>query len=181
MALNRETRGEIIRNAGAVAQLVFFDPSVRISGELLIPDTIPGSVEATLPVGSFAQPLHPDLSLRTRLGLDGQAIREVDAGCNLSLPGFECLLRILDRFERMDVETLISQSTIERLDHTVLFGTAGKDKVQMDAVAVRPFVDDLARKLGAVIHGDHLRLRMLRTQPIKGLNEASAVQRKIGL
>ena len=69
-------------------------------------------------------------------------------------PCFDLAACILERYELRDVQTLIAQSSIERLYVPVLCGFSGMDKIKFHTTPVGPFLERLGGELGAVINGD---------------------------
>jgi hypothetical protein len=53
-------------------------------------------------------------------------------------PGFDLLLRILERDELMHVQALLTQAPVEGLDVGILHRFARMDEVEGDAAVVRP-------------------------------------------
>jgi hypothetical protein len=69
----------------------------------------------------------------------------------------------------MLVEALIAHLPVEALD----IGLARLDKPEIDAVAIRSGVPDLRDQLGAVVHHQHGRTAVLRTEPFEHADNAA--------
>ena len=89
-------------------------------------------------------------------------------------PGFDLCLRICDRRELVDVQTLIAQPAVKGFDERVFHGFPGADEIELDAaregpVLERPSVLERPRhELGAVIDGDRPRWRAVGEHTIQG-------------
>lgn len=60
--------------------------------------------------------------------------------------------RILHRNELVDVQELVAQPTVERLDQPIVRGLSGPCVVELHTAAPRPFVERLGREFRAVVN-----------------------------
>ncbi len=67
------------------------------------------------------------------------------------------VLRIRDRRELVDVQTLIAQPPVKRLDEGVFHGFPGPNEIQLHAALIGPVFERARHELGAVIDGDRPR------------------------
>ena len=67
------------------------------------------------------------------------------------LPSPQFLTGIVQRNEFVDVEELITQPPVERLDQSIIRGLARSRVIELDAPAICPLVQGLGRKLRAVV------------------------------
>ena len=66
-------------------------------------------------------------------------------------------LHLLDRFEDVGVEHFGSVGLVEALDECVLVRLAGLDEAQIDATALGPIDEGVARQLGSVVEAQRFR------------------------
>ena len=97
------------------------------------------------------------------------------------LPSLQLLPNVVHRDELVDVQELVAQPAVERLDQPVVRGLARPRVVELDASPIGPFVQSLGSELRAVVDRD-------RTWPsaplrglIEGLADAPAGQPEVGL
>jgi hypothetical protein len=67
-------------------------------------------------------------------------------------PRLQNLFHVVERSKLIHVQTLITQSTIKRLDHSVLGGFAGSDEVELYASEITPLVERFGRKFRSVVY-----------------------------
>jgi hypothetical protein len=53
-------------------------------------------------------------------------------------PGFDLGLRIFDGREWVDVQALVAETPVERLDEGILHGFPRPNEVELDATTIRP-------------------------------------------
>ena len=99
----------------------------------------------------------------------------------IMLPCLELLTRILQCGEFVDVQTLIAQAPVERLDETVVRGLAGSRVVQLHATSPSPIIKRLGRELGAAIDSDRLRSAVLHCSVVQSLPDALAREPEVRL
>lgn len=73
------------------------------------------------------------------------------------LPSLQLLVHFVHGGELVDVEELVAQPTVERLDQPVVCRLARARVVELDAASIRPVVQRLGGELDAVVHRDGLR------------------------
>ena len=93
------------------------------------------------------------------------------------LPGLQFLTGIVQRDELVDVQALVAQPTVERLDQPVLRGLSRPDEIELDAASIGPLVERLGRELGAVVDGDRLAAARAMRRPVQGVDDARPVRR----
>ena len=71
-------------------------------------------------------------------------------------PGFDDASGIIQPIEKMLIEALIAQATVEAFDEGVLGGLAGRDIVPLDLGVLDPFEDRVTGQCGASIRDYHL-------------------------
>ena len=96
-------------------------------------------------------------------------------------PRFNLLSGIVERYEDISLQTLIAKPSIETLNHRILHGFAGIDKVKLDAMVVGPGVKYLRGEFTPVVHGDHLWIPTPLSHPLHGCDHLRPGQRKIDL
>ncbi len=67
-------------------------------------------------------------------------------------PGFNLLSGIVQRDEHLRVQTLVSKSAVDTLDHRILHGFTRSDEIELDPMFVCPGVKRLRGKFGAVVY-----------------------------
>jgi len=72
-------------------------------------------------------------------------------------PSLDRGLSLLERNERVLVQTFVAQFAVEAFDVRVLHGLARSDEMQLDPVTMCPRIEHAARELRAVVDRDHLR------------------------
>src|SRR5215471_18194483 len=77
-----------------------------------------------------------------------------------------------------DSEALVAKVAVEALQMAVLHGLARIDEIQFDVVLVRPGIERLPGKLGAVIQCDPLGWPMPVDQVLQEADDSSAWQRR---
>src|SRR5438067_11982080 len=93
-------------------------------------------------------------------------------------PRFDLGARVLDRHELRDVQTLIAQSSVERLYVPVLSGLSRMDEVEFYAALVCPVLERSGSELRSVIYRNrHGRPGML-DRSIQGRDHVAAGERK---
>ena len=79
----------------------------------------------------------------------------------------DLLLRVLERREPMDVQTLLSKPTIEGFDRGVVGRLAASAEVEDHAVGVRPQVHRGTDELGPIVAVDALRQSAFEAQTLE--------------
>lgn len=97
------------------------------------------------------------------------------------LPGLHLLAHVVHRDELVDVQELVAQPAVERLDQPVVGGLAWARVVELDAAPIRPIVQSLGGELGAVVHSDRLGQAPLVRGPVQRLADAPSRQSVVGL
>src|SRR6188768_3963466 len=69
-------------------------------------------------------------------------------------PGVDLRLGIRDRRELVHIQTLITQTCVERLNEGIFHGFAGTNEVELHATCEGPVLERARHELGAVIDGD---------------------------
>ena len=70
------------------------------------------------------------------------------------LPSVQLLVHIVHRDELVDVQELVAQPAVERLDQPVVGGLARARVVELDAATIRPVVQRFGGELGAVVSAE---------------------------
>ena len=81
----------------------------------------------------------------------------------------------------MDVETLVSEATVEALAEDILDRLARIDELQLDVVLVGPLIENLARQFWSVIEHDGLGGGAVVDELVEHLNHPSAGKRRVDL
>jgi len=55
----------------------------------------------------------------------------------IDAPRFDLRLGVVDRCELVDIQTLITQSTVKRFDERIFHGFAGSNEIQLHAALIR--------------------------------------------
>jgi hypothetical protein len=76
-------------------------------------------------------------------------------------PCFDLLSGILERDEHMSVQTLVTKSSVETLNHRILHVFSRSDKIQLYPVGIGPGIQRLRDKFTLLVHGDHLGISLL--------------------
>ena len=72
----------------------------------------------------------------------------------IDAPGFDLGLRVLDRREWVDVETLVSEPSVKRLDEGIFHGSPRPNEIELHATAIRPIFERTRQEFSAVIDGN---------------------------
>src|SRR5687767_7170720 len=96
-------------------------------------------------------------------------------------PGFDLRLRICDRRELVDVQTLVTEPPVERLDEGVFHGLSGANEVELHAALIRPVLECPRHEFRSVIDGDRSRSRAAGENPIEGGADRAARHARRGL
>src|SRR5262245_17487649 len=97
------------------------------------------------------------------------------------LPSLHFLADVLQRDELVDVEKLIPQPAVERLDQTIVGGLSGACVVELDTSPIGPLIKSFGCKFGAVVYCDCLGPSALPRDPIQRLSDTTAREREAGL
>src|SRR5262245_30308792 len=88
---------------------------------------------------------------------------------------------MLERHKLGDVQALVAQSPVERFDQSILDRLAGPDKVELNAVAPRPLVQEPRGELAAVVDSDRPGQGASLRQPLQSFGHLLAGERETGL
>src|SRR5262249_56752860 len=86
------------------------------------------------------------------------------------------LLLRLNGCEPMDIQTLLAEASVERLDRRVVRRLATATEVQHDAVGVRPQIHGSADRLCPVVTVDAPRQAPLKPQALEGRDDVPAAE-----